>query len=359
MNTQWQITGVQNNAAVYQQVAISNPISPQWSPIQLSPILSPSHFVQSEISQSYVPQVQTGDPRIQQIASPSMRSVWPQAYHPPNSYVSVIRADSMTVEQTAAWVRTLGRFNNWEEADQYAQNFANNNIWGYLLQKLTNDALKNELGIVKYGHRLEIMLAIRCLFPCTSASNHLLDKDTDYKEEAQSPMLESLGEVGSLVGEGSPVQYDRSPSLNSTMAYSPRNKAFEPEEHQKEVMKWVGSKAGPVAAVKSSSTTLNVRVSSARARPTNPVVYKTLRKVKLRSGKSGHAKDIGYLPKGSVVVINQIKGRSGRVVFQQEDGGFKKAGWVTLYTQDKQQLLKKFYPKMEDQAVKVSSIYVE
>jgi len=356
MNTQWQITGVQNNAAVYQQVAISNPMSPQWSPIQLSPILTP--FAQSEMPQSFVPQVPSGDSRIQQIASPSIGSVWPPAYHPPNSFVSVIRADSMTVEQTAAWVRTLGRFNKWEEADQYAQNFANNNIWGYLLQKLTNDALKNELGIVKYGHRLEIMLAIRCLFPCTSASNHLLEKDTDYKEELESPMLESIAEAGSFVGEG----YDRSPSLNSTMAYSPRNMAFEPEEHQKEVMKWVGSKVGPTAAVKSPSPKalpLNMRVNSARARPTNPVVYKTLRKVKLRSGKSGHAKDIGYLPKGSVVVINQIKGRSGRVVFQQEDGGFKKAGWVTLYTQDKQQLLKKFYPKVEDQAVTVSSIHVE
>jgi len=359
MNTQWQITGVPNNAAVYQRVAISNSMSPQWSPIQVSPILNPSHFVQPEVSQSFVPQVSTSDSRIQQIASPSMRTVWPPAHSPQNSFVPVIRADSMTVEQTAAWVRTLGRFNNWEEADQYAQNFASNNIWGYLLQKLTNDTLKNELGIVKYGHRLEIMLAIRCLFPCTSASNHLLYKDMDYKEETQSPMLESQAEVGSLVGEGSSVQYDRSPSLNSTMAYSPRNKVFKPEEQQKEVMKWVGSKVGPVAAVKSSSPTLNVRVNSERARPTNPVVYKTLRKVKLRSGKSGHAKDIGYLPKGSVVVINQIKGRSGRVVFQQEDGGFKRAGWVTLYTQDKHQLLKKFYPKMKQQAVTVSSIHVE
>jgi len=351
MSTQWQITGVQNNAAVYQKVAINNPMWPQWSPIQVSPILNPSHFLQSEISQSFVTQVSTGDSRIQQVASTSMRSVWPPAQHLPNSFVSVFRADSMTVEQTAAWVRTLGRFNNWEEADQYAQTFASNNIWGYLLQQLTNDALKNELGIVKYGHRLDIILAIRCLFPCTSASNNVLDKDTHYKEETQNPILESQAEVGSLVGEDSSVQCDRSPSLNSTMEYSPRNKIFEPEEHQNEVMKWVGSKVGPVAAVKSSSPILNVRVNSARARPTNPVVYKTLRKVKLRSGKSGHAKDVGYLPKGAVVVINQIKGRSGRVVFQQEDGGFKKAGWVTLYTQDKKQLLKKFYPKMQDQIV--------
>ena len=86
------------------------------------------------------------------------------------------------------------------------------------------------------------------------------------------------------------------------------------------------------------------------------MIYKTLRKVKLRSGKSGHAKDIGYLPKGSVVVINQIKGRSGRVAFQKENGEFIKAGWVTLYTQDKQQLLKKFNPKTKTEGSAVSTI---
>jgi hypothetical protein len=317
---------------------------------------------------------QIPSPRCQQIPSPSLGHVWPPVHHPQNSMVSVIRADDMSVEQTAAWVRTLGRFNQWEEADEYAQNFARNNIWGYLLQKLTNDALKHELGIAKYGHRLEIMLAIKCLFPMTELSEHLVKNDFGSKEPHRSPMIESVAEAGSMEGEGegSPVQIDRSPSLGSMMTYSPCNTALEPDEHKKEVKKWVGTKAASAEvmkwvgrsarskkAVKSSSPKVlpfDLRVKSARARPSNPVVYKTLRKVKLRSGKSGHGKDIGYLPKGSVVVINQIKGRSGRVVVQQEAGGFKKAGWVTLYTQDKQQLLKKFNQKAKNEGVALPCI---
>ena len=113
------------------------------------------------------------------------------------------------------------------------------------------------------------------------------------------------------------------------------------------MMKWVGP-PGAKSAIKfplAKDLPPNAKGMSTRARPSNPLTYKTLRKVKLRSGKSGHAKVIGYLPKGSVVVINQIKGRSGRIVFQEEDGNFIKAGWVTLFTQDKQQLLKKFNPK--------------
>merc|ERR550534_2752751 len=67
----------------------------------------------------------------------------------------------------------------------------------------------------------------------------------------------------------------------------------------------------------------------------------TLRNAKIRSGKSVRTDGVGYLQKGSVVVINQIKGRSGRVVHPQRNGEFIKVGWVTLYTHDGQQLLEK------------------
>jgi len=339
-----QYTGFSNNTP-YEPVMINNTMSPGWSPIQLSPMSNVSHF---EMAHTFMPQVPTCDPRNQQNASSNMGQAWPPAYQTPNNFfVSVVRADDMTVEQTASWIRTLGQCNAWEEADEYAQKFAVNNIWGYLLQKLTNDALKHELGISKYGHRLEIMLAIKCLFPMMAGSNHLEGKDNENREEFGSPMVESVAEAKFVEGDASPVQAHRSPSLSSAMAMSPCNKALEPEEHKKEVMKWVGP-PGVKSAKKFTMPKdphFNARTTSTRARPSHPLTYKTLRKVKLRAGKSGHAKGIGYLPKGSVVVINQIKGRSGRIVFQQEDGQFVKAGWVTLFTQDKQQMLKKFNPK--------------
>jgi len=120
------------------------------------------------------------------------------------------------------------------------------------------------------------------------------------------------------------------------------------EKHKIEVKKWSGSRTKSTGIGNSSSgkvLPVNSRWKDRKARPTNPMVYRTLRKVKLRSGKSSLAKNIGYLPKGSVVVINQTKGRSGRVVFQGEDGKFKKAGWVTLHTENKQPLLKKYTPR--------------
>jgi len=364
---------------LYQEVPSNNiPLTPQWSPIQPS-MYSLSHLVHPEMALVSNPQIPNCSPSIQHMSPPSLGHVWPPAHHPPNSFTSIVRADNMTVEQTAEWVRTLGRFNMWEEADEYANSFTINGIWGYLLQKLTIEALKEELGIIKYGHRLEIMLAIGYLFPSVVVSNNQLESKVGQREEIQSPMVQSVADAVSVEGNASPVQIDRSPSLASTMAWTPDNKALEggevdgmgtsaflkqhkllkPKEHKKEVMKWVGSMAGPHTLVNASFPKLlpyTPRNSSGRAGPTNPTIYKTLRKVKMRSGKSGHAKPIGYLPKGSVVVINQIKGRSGRVVFQDENGGFTKAGWVTLYTQDKQQLLRKYNPKTNLSGFTVSSL---
>jgi len=76
-----------------------------------------------------------------------------------------IRADCMTVEQTAEWILTLGQFYNWNEAAVYADNFAQNDIWGHLLPMLTLETLQSDLSIVNEEHRLMIMMAIKYLFP--------------------------------------------------------------------------------------------------------------------------------------------------------------------------------------------------
>jgi len=48
----------------------------------------------------------------------------------------------------------------WEEARRYSQSFKTNEISGGLLTRLNVQTLRNELGIVKLGHRLEIIAAI-------------------------------------------------------------------------------------------------------------------------------------------------------------------------------------------------------
>jgi len=356
MNSHFPITGCSSYAA-YEQLTNNKGMLSGWSYVQLSPMNNLSHIVQPEMPHPFIPQVPICYTRNQQITPPiaSFRvgQMWHPPYQPLNSvYTPVVRADHMTVEQTAAWVRTLGLVHMWEEADEYAQNFAKHNIWGYLLQKLTNDTLKQELGISKYEHRHEIMLAIRCLFPM-AVTNHLVEKDAEQRSESQSPMLES---VRSLKGDVSQLQIERSPSLSSAMTFSLCNRAIDQEEHKKEVMKWVGPSRSLLAASSPKDLSFNEEEKSTRATPTHPVIYKTLRKVKLRLRKAGHSKNIGYLPKGSVVVINQIKGRSGRVVFQNKDGKYVKVGWVTLYTQNKQQLLKKINPKMTNEGSEILTV---
>jgi len=55
------------------------------------------------------------------------------------------------------------------------------------------------------------------------------------------------------------------------------------------------------------------RWNCGRARPSHPLLYKTFRKAKLHSGRGGLAKNFGYLARDSIVAINHIKDRSGRV----------------------------------------------
>jgi len=75
---------------------------------------------------------------------------------------SKIRADCMTVLHTAEWILTFGRYFNWNAA-VYTDNFAQNDIWGHLLPKLTFKTLQSDLGIVNEEHRL-MMMAIKYFF---------------------------------------------------------------------------------------------------------------------------------------------------------------------------------------------------
>jgi len=355
MNQQWQYTNLPSHAA-YQQPPMSNGYtSPQWSPMQF-PVSSP--FIHTHENTVIYPQFSPMSCRNNcfyynnqsmfstsgcEVAG-SVGQVWPPVHHPPNSRISMTRADNMTVEQTAEWVRTLARYNSWAEADEYAKIFAESSISGFLLQKLTNKILKEDLGIAKSGHRLEIMSVIKCLFPKNAPSKHFAELNTPQQYET---MAESEGDTGLIEDIESSIP-TRSPSVSSIMVYAQSNgdvETIEPSSSKK-----------PSLAVHTSlckDRTAKSNRKSDRARPSRPLVYKTLRKAKLRSGKCGLAKTLCYLPRGSIVVINQIKGRSGRVVVQNQHGRYKTAGWVTLYTKDNQQLLKKYNPPTKDHRLMV------
>jgi len=340
---------------------------------------------QSETGWPFVGNQQSVNAMNQGVSSNSLpEQVWPPPHHPPNSKVSAVRVDLMNVEQTAAWIRTLSLFNGWEEADQYYLSFQKNGIWGQLLWKLTLESLKSDLGITKYGHRLEIKVAITRLYPGLQGQEVPLD--TNVMIQNRSPMSETLSETESdklssypvpTLTSSTPNMYkptqrdlvfpsgELPSSRSGTAGVSSLGGSLIQDNENKKVLKNIDKPMNSqtstenLPAMNFSKTvqwhtpketptevlSFSVRRKSTRARPDNPIKYKTLRNAKIRSGKSVRTDGVGYLQKGAVVVINQIKGRSGRVVRPQHNGEFMKVGWVTLYTHDRQQLLEKVNPK--------------
>jgi len=88
------------------------------------------------------------------------------------------------------------------------------------------------------------------------------------------------------------------------------------------------------------SQTENTNGKSKRARPGNHIAYKVLHSVTIWSGKSFSSPVIGKLLEDSIVLINQTKGRRGRVVLRNSNGEFVNVGWVPLFTNEGHQLLR-------------------
>jgi len=242
-----------------------------------------------------------------------------------NSVISLSEAEFMTVEQTAAWVWKLCYVNGWDEADRYAESFRINDIWGYLLKKLSLECLKTDLGISKYQHRLKIMSAIDLL--CRGKFGW------DGADEAESSY--------SGTPRISHLPRDNSISMSTKAMHKKTQAEYSPKRNCRVCIDIPLENQADELSSKSTSEleqVSNTKDKSGRASPDNPVIYKTFYKVKVRSSKSLDSAIIGYFPKGSDVLVNQTKGRSGRVVFRKNNGELEKVGWVTLYTKDRQLL---------------------
>jgi len=83
-----------------------------------------------------------------------LQSAWPMYCLPP------FKLTEMNVQETSIWVFMLSGFKGWMETRTYSKMFKNNNISGYMLPSLTTEILRDDLGIKKLGHRLEIVAAI-------------------------------------------------------------------------------------------------------------------------------------------------------------------------------------------------------
>jgi len=84
-----------------------------------------------------------------------LRSVWPLCHCPPSEVTQ------MNVQETSIWVQMLAGFKGWVEAIEYSEFFKFNGVVGHMLPYITVEVLRDELGIKKFGHRLEIVDAIK------------------------------------------------------------------------------------------------------------------------------------------------------------------------------------------------------
>jgi len=81
------------------------------------------------------------------------------------------------------------------------------------------------------------------------------------------------------------------------------------------------------------------------------VEYKALSRVTVRSGKSFKSEIIGHIYKGTIVTVNQCKGRRARLIRNTSKGTIE-IGWVSLHTRYSLQLLTQFFkPSLKSKLV--------
>merc|ERR1719193_2047510 len=119
--------------------------------------------------------------------------VYPPLPSVPDAPYSLSRVDMMNVEQTGNWVRTLGWYMGWKEAETYARKFRENGVTGKSLSMLTPELLEIDLGVTIESHRLELFRNIQLLYPqntarVTSSSSVPYSKNTTPTKIFESPV---------------------------------------------------------------------------------------------------------------------------------------------------------------------------
>jgi len=89
----------------------------------------------------------------------------PPCYHSSEACFAVTPVELMTIDQTANWVKTLGRYHGWAQVELYAESFRNQGITGALLKELTPEMLEFSLGMRNQRYQQELLSAIQYLYP--------------------------------------------------------------------------------------------------------------------------------------------------------------------------------------------------
>jgi len=98
----------------------------------------------------------------------SFGSNWRTLEHPvvnmeplPRTPFPKIAICRMDVEELATWVNDFSILQGWTEADIYAESFRREGIDGEKIVQLNSKDLREDLGISKLGHRLELLRTVK------------------------------------------------------------------------------------------------------------------------------------------------------------------------------------------------------
>jgi len=89
----------------------------------------------------------------------------PPCYHSSGASFAVTPVEQMSVDQTASWIMTLGRYHGWAETELYAESFRNQSISGAILKELTPEMLEFSLGMRNHQTQQDLLSAIQHLYP--------------------------------------------------------------------------------------------------------------------------------------------------------------------------------------------------
>jgi len=279
-------------------------------------------------------------------------------------------------DMNADWSVCNLRFTKgWSEVDTEADSFRSNTTTDYILDKFKIEYLKSELRIKMYRQRLEIMSAINDLYstpsregekgnikaslPSTSPSIDTLNDpltnkgrgyiNLAYKVSHPNPTAPSIWTAKSAGPDLNNYPFTVSPACNNKFNLSkrvqevkkwvdPGNKSFSHRKSNKSLADNYPKKSGHPMADRA-------KAKSKRARPGKPMVYKALHKVTIQKGKTWSSCIVGQLLKNSIVLINQIKGRRGRIVLRKPNGELLVVGWIPLSTSKGRLLMAKYHKK--------------
>merc|ERR1719266_1534426 len=88
----------------------------------------------------------------------------------------------------------------------------------------------------------------------------------------------------------------------------------------------------------SATETVQAPKKKLMPRPKNPMQYRVLMTLKMKSGRSLQSSYVGHVNKDTVVWVNTVRGRRARIV-EKTETGTKNLGWVSLRLENGKHLL--------------------